>query len=157
AIGVAPMDGGQIIPDSTSVFHGDTMTFTLVPDTGYRLAAIGGCGGTLNGDQYTTGPLTGACTITGGFQRIPVVAGGPGVLSGGQVSMATPALYYGDVATYRLTPAHGHVIGSVSGCPGTLQGNNFVTSPLVADCTLSVSFVPQIEEVSVEGRGAGGG
>ena len=54
---------GRISPASQTVNHGATTAFTVTPNTGYMAAATG-CGGTLNGTTYTTGQITGPCTVS---------------------------------------------------------------------------------------------
>lgn len=55
-----------ISPASRTVNHGQTTTFTITPNTGYRASATG-CGGTLSGNTYTTGTITADCTVTATF------------------------------------------------------------------------------------------
>jgi hypothetical protein len=47
----------------------DTVSFTLTPDAGYRIDSVTGCGGTLSGDTYTTGPVSGDCAVEATFSR----------------------------------------------------------------------------------------
>ena len=44
-----------------------TTAFTVQPLAGYHLASVEGCGGTLSGSTYTTGPVTANCTVTATF------------------------------------------------------------------------------------------
>src|SRR5690606_41203759 len=74
--------GGSIAPGSVAVGHGETTTFTLSPQVGYRIAAVSGCGGALAGDIFTTGAISGACVVQATFESslitttaIPVVGG----------------------------------------------------------------------------------
>ena len=61
-------DGSQgTIDPSTpqSVNDGDTTSFTIVPNTPpYIIGAVTGCGGTLTGNLYTTGPVSADCTVS---------------------------------------------------------------------------------------------
>ena len=66
--------GGSIQPASAEVVQGATTSFTITPEDGYLVAAVTGCGGTLSGDRYTTGPVTAACTVAASF-RLPSVSG----------------------------------------------------------------------------------
>ncbi len=50
---------GTISPATRTVAHGATTTFTVTPTMGYS-ASVTGCGGTLSGTSYTTGPITAA-------------------------------------------------------------------------------------------------
>ena len=47
-----------------SVPDGTVLTFTIVIPSGAQLQSVTGCGGSLNGSVYTTGPITANCTIT---------------------------------------------------------------------------------------------
>jgi hypothetical protein len=65
-----PGGNGTIAPaTSQTVNHNGTATFTLTPVTGYNIVTpVGGtCGGTLNGNVYTTNPVTANCTVTASF------------------------------------------------------------------------------------------
>ena len=71
-------DGGSITPATVqTITEGDTTTFTVTPDSGYEIAAVGGtCGGSLSGNTYTTNAITAACTVQVTFalldQAVPV-------------------------------------------------------------------------------------
>jgi len=67
--------GGSISPESQTVPHGATATFTLTPDTGYSVNEVTGCGGSLDGSTYTTGAITRACTVAASFALNSHVAG----------------------------------------------------------------------------------
>ena len=58
--------GGTISPASRSVNYGSNTTFTVTPNAGYTASATG-CGGSLAGTTYTTGAITGACTVSATF------------------------------------------------------------------------------------------
>ncbi len=57
---------GTISPSSRTVSHGNTTTFTVTSNAGYT-ASASGCGGSLSGTTYTTGAITGACTVSATF------------------------------------------------------------------------------------------
>ncbi|HDR14063.1 MAG TPA: hypothetical protein ENN79_00970, partial [Desulfobacteraceae bacterium] len=59
--------GGVIYPETLTVDHGETASFTITPDAGYSIAEVSGCGGSLDGETYTTGAITEACTVTANF------------------------------------------------------------------------------------------
>ena len=57
--------GGSISPSTPqTVNHGATTAFTITPNTGYHINTVTGCGGTLTGNTYTTGPVTADCGVT---------------------------------------------------------------------------------------------
>lgn len=66
---VTPSAGanGTISPNTAqTVSSGATTQFTVTPSGGYT-ASAGGCGGSLVGTTYTTGAITGNCTVTATF------------------------------------------------------------------------------------------
>lgn len=60
--------GGSISPGSRSVTSGQTASFTLTADTDYSVAEVTGCNGSLNGNTYTTGAITAACSVSASFK-----------------------------------------------------------------------------------------
>lgn len=70
--------GGFVEYESFYASHSDPMTlfgniatFTIVPDQGYTIESVTGCGGKLNGFTYTTAPVRDKCTITADFIKTP--------------------------------------------------------------------------------------
>ncbi len=63
--------GGSISPASQTVTHGSATTFTVTPDTGYGIATVTGCGGSLANGTYTTGSIEGDCTVSASFNPTP--------------------------------------------------------------------------------------
>jgi len=60
--------GGGVIQCGTPVVNGATTICAVTPDAGYRIAEVSGCGvGGLIGATYTTGPVTGDCTVGADF------------------------------------------------------------------------------------------
>jgi hypothetical protein len=65
--------GGSLSPATPqTVNHGNTTSFTVTPDAGYGIGTVSGCGGSFSGSTYTTGSVTGACTVTASFTATPV-------------------------------------------------------------------------------------
>jgi len=94
-----------------------------------------GCGGSSSsssgsppGNGDTTPPET-------EFQVTASVTGS------GEASPMEQTLAEGEQASIALTPDEGFRIGDVSGCGGELQGSDYVTAPLTADCEVSISFI----------------
>lgn len=54
---------GSISPTASQVSSGETITFAISTDAQSRIYAVDGCGGTLSGDQFVTGPVTEDCTV----------------------------------------------------------------------------------------------
>ncbi|MBK9494456.1 MAG: Ig-like domain repeat protein [Xanthomonadales bacterium] len=59
---------GSISPTSTTVTHGNTTSFTVTPNADNTIGTVSGCGGSLSGSTYTTGSITGACTVSVQFR-----------------------------------------------------------------------------------------
>ena len=70
--------GGSISPaGNTQVFINDPLTLTLSPAQGYMVDQVTGtCGGTLNGNVYTTTAITQNCTVMASFKITAVFCDG---------------------------------------------------------------------------------
>ncbi len=148
-------EGGTITPAFTEVdVHGSTLSLSLAPNAGYRLDAVTGCGGSLDGLNYTTGPITSSCSINAHFTRIAhTVAAIAG--EGGEISPASRQVAHGDASSFTLEPAAGYELDTVSGCDGRLDGNTYTTAGITAACTVTASFSRQQYTISAS-AGAGG-
>ncbi|MGN6519541.1 MAG: ExeM/NucH family extracellular endonuclease [Dokdonella sp.] len=58
---------GTITPPSAVVNDGATTAFTVTANAGSHIDGVTGCGGSLAGNTYTTGPITADCTVTANF------------------------------------------------------------------------------------------
>jgi len=47
-----------------------------------------------------------------------------------------------DTVTFTVTPDTNYAIDAVTGCGGTLSGNDYTTAPVTADCTVTATFRP---------------
>lgn len=64
--------GGIILPNGVQKIGASpasTFTFTVTPVPGYHIASVTGCGGTLSGRNYTTGPIAANCFVTARFEK----------------------------------------------------------------------------------------
>ncbi|MGD8939653.1 MAG: integrin [Gammaproteobacteria bacterium] len=66
---------GSISPNDVTANDGATTSFTITPDDGYGLLNITGCNGSMDGNTYTTGPITGDCVVSAIFEvpGVPVL------------------------------------------------------------------------------------
>jgi hypothetical protein len=65
---------GSITPSgNNSVISGQTANFTVTPNSGYSVASVSGCNGNLSGNTYTTGAVSGACTVAASFSLTPSI------------------------------------------------------------------------------------
>ena len=121
--------------------NGATTSFTLTPATGFAIASVSGCGGSLAGNVYTTGSITADCAVTATFAKavykVTPVAGMHGTISPG-----TPQFVgYNTVVAFKANPDPKYKTTTVSGCGATLKSNNTITTaPVTGDCTLTVTF-----------------
>jgi formylglycine-generating enzyme required for sulfatase activity len=135
---------GSITPaGSTTVASGQTKSFTVTPNSGYNIASVTGCGGSLSGNTYTTGAITGDCTVTPNFSLTPATtytvtatAGANGSITPGGASSVTS----GQTKSFTVAPNSGYTIASVSGCNGSLSGNTYTTGTITGACTVAASF-----------------
>ena len=67
---------GAISPNAPQpIAHGETASFTLTPDDGYRIADMAGsCGGVLDGLVFATPPVLADCSVVASFARNPNTA-----------------------------------------------------------------------------------
>ena len=150
-VSAAAGSGGSIAPASATVNAGSTTAFTVSPTSGYGIASVTGCGGTLSGSTYTTGAVSADCAVTASFvvQFTVTATGG----NGGTISPASTAVNSGSTTTLTVTPNSGYIIGSVSGCSGTLSGSTYTTAAISASCTVTASFIAQYVVTGTAGTG----
>ena len=67
--------GGAISPGSREAEIGETIEFTVKPDSDYSIDDVSGCDGSLSGQTFTTGDIDGDCTVTAGFVRNHSIGG----------------------------------------------------------------------------------
>ena len=136
--------GGNISPASQLVDEGSVASFLVNANSGYKIAEVSGCEGSLQNDTYTTGTISEACTVTAKFDKKVVsqytVTANSG--DGGSISPASYIATEGEVVEFTVTPEEDHVLLSVTGCDGQLINNLYQTGPVIADCTIHAAFSP---------------
>jgi PKD repeat protein len=133
--------GGTISPATpVQVPPGSTTTFTVTPSSGYTIDSVTGCGGNLNGNVYTTGPITADCTVAATFKSPSIITVSTSTGTGGDISPTSTLVSSGQRTTFTVTPYSGYTIASVTGCNGLLSGNTYTTGTITANCTVSVTF-----------------
>jgi len=137
-------DNGSFDPANPLVNHGDTQQFTVTADEGYELTGVTGCGGTLDGNIFTTGTITAECSVTATFAIksytvTAAVDGANGMIGPNQATVA-----HGGTTDFLVTPDTGFVVNTITGCGGSLVGDTYTTGPVTADCNISVSFVEEV-------------
>lgn len=146
--------GGSISPASRFVSLGSTATFTVTPAAGQSASMDGTCGGTLNGNTYTTDAVTQACTVIASFSLI-----GYSVTAtadpNGSIDPLSRTVNHGSTTTFAVIPATGYGASMGGSCGGTLSANTFTTDTITQDCTVSVTFSLNSYTVSTN-AGTGG-
>ena len=107
--------GGSISPSTPqTVTYKGTTAFTATPNTGYQIASVTGCGGTLSGNTYTTGPITSNCTVSATFAAATIQTLAFAVNSGGgQYTDTSGNVYQSDTDYSGGTAAS--TTGAISG------------------------------------------
>jgi hypothetical protein len=121
-----------------TVNTGQTTAFTLAPNAGNHLVNVTGtCGGTLNGNTFTTSPVTADCTVIANFAAAPPVA----------AITPNPMTFTLDAGATSASPLH---IGNTGG--GTLMWSIAETPAACA----SLADVPWLSENPASGSVSGG-
>ncbi|MFA6054979.1 MAG: putative Ig domain-containing protein [Thermodesulfovibrionales bacterium] len=134
--------GGSINPSAPqTINYNSTTAFTLTPNTGYHVASVTGCGGTLAGNTYTTGPITADCTVTAAFAintfTITASAGANGSIS---PSGAT-TVNYGASKTFTVTPnANYHVADVLVDGSSVVAVTSHTFNNVTVNHTISATF-----------------
>ena len=104
---VTPSAGehGGISPDTQqSVEHGKTADFTVTPEAGYLIETVEGCGGSLNGNIYTTSAITADCAVTATFVSSTTYTVTPRSDRHGSISPSVPQTVHKCQAPYDNIP-----------------------------------------------------
>ncbi len=133
---------GSFSPANPMVNHGESQVFTVTADEGYELISVTGCGGTQDGNTFTTGIITEACSVEATFEQktytITATVQGENGMIVGQNLEGVP---HGETRQLTVTPDEGFEVNTISGCDGALVGDTFTTGNITADCAVVVSFV----------------
>lgn len=98
---------GTTIPKTgmQTVNEGETLTIQLIPDAGYQVEAVSGCGGTLSGMTFTTASITAGCSVNASFKVIttPPATSATPVPTLSQWGVAAMGLLIAGFAALRVT------------------------------------------------------
>ncbi len=133
---------GTISPSTAQTVSYDlATTFTVTPATGYTASVGGTCGGTLNGNTYTTTAITANCTVMATFTIktftvTPSVSGANGTIS----PSTAQTVDYNTTTAFTVTPASGYTALVGGTCGGALSGKKYTTNAITSNCTVVASF-----------------
>jgi uncharacterized repeat protein (TIGR01451 family) len=119
--------GGDISPVGVQIVsHGQTATFTLIPDIGYSIASVTGCDGTLTSFSYTTAAILANCTVQVSFSlnSYPVVFNLNGGSRTGAGALNQTISYGAPAIAPEFTPPSGKTF------TGWSSSFNAITGPL---------------------------
>ena len=158
--GTVKFNGQPVADGASAAFRaGDTLTFTVEPDSGYQIAYVQAGSEALRGENGSyTYTVKGDCTIAVTFQKqtytVTVTAG-----TGGTASVSPEKVEHGGSVTIKVTPDEGYTVDSVQtadGTPLTLNADGTYTlANVTEDQTITVTFQKQTYTVTVT-AGAGG-
>jgi hypothetical protein len=158
---VTPSSGGNgtISPNTPQVVNnGATTGFTLTPNAHYHIGSVTGtCGGSLAGNVFTTAAVTADCTVIANFAIDTYTVTTNAIGGSGTITPPSQSVDYGSAANFVLTPAAGYHVGSVTGNSCTVShttGNNWVSSPITANCSVTAIFA--IDKFTVTASVSGG-
>ena len=159
--GTVQFDGQPVADgDSAAFLAGDTLTFTVEPDSGYQIASVQADGEDLSGENGSyTYTVKGDCTIAVTFQKLTYTVTAKVSGTGGNVSVSPDEVEHGGSVTVTVTPEEGYTVDSVQtadGTPLTLNADGTYTlANVTEDQTITVTFQQQTYTVTVT-AGAGG-
>jgi len=134
--------GCGVSPTTTqSIASGGTASFTVIPEDGYTISSVTGCGGTWSTSPYETAAITAACEVT--TSCLPILGDkkvSTSVATGCSITpSADQTVIDGSSLTFTVGRLTGYDLPTVTGCGGTLLGSEYTTGNITEDCTVSVS------------------
>jgi len=139
---------GSITPNTAqTVLTGGSVSFTVVPNSGYAPATPGGScpAGTWAGSVYTISPVAADCTVDFTFVAGHTVTG-TATGGSGTISPTSATVAHSGTQAFTITPGSGNVakIDPSSTCPtGTwgADGVTYTVPNITADCAVVAEFV----------------
>ena len=133
---------GSISPATQTVNNGGTASFTVIPNTGYRVLSITGdtCAVTGSGTNYSAANISANCAVTATFAPSTWTVTATTSGGNGSISPATQTVNHGNVATLSVVANTGYEVDTVTGCAGALAGATYTTGPVTNHCTVTARF-----------------
>ncbi len=159
--GTVKFNGQPVADGASAAFRaGDTLTFTVEPDSGYQIASVQAGGDVLSGENGSyTYTVKGDCTIAVTFQKLTYTVTAKVNGTGGKVSVSPEKVEHGGSVTVTVTPEEGYTVDSVQTADGTLLTPNadgtYTLDNVTEDQTITVTFQKQTYTVTVT-AGTGG-
>ena len=160
--GTVQFDGQTVADGASAAFRaGDTLTFTVEPDSGYQIASVLAGSEALRGENGSyTYTVKGDCTIAVTFQKLTYTVTAKVSGTGGNVSVSPDEVEHGGSVTIKVTPDEGYIVDSVQTADGTLLTPNadgtYTLDNVTEDQTITVTFQKQTYTVTATVSGTGG-
>ena len=119
--GTVKFNGQPVADGASAAFRaGDTLTFTVEPDSGYQIASVQAGSDVLSGENGSyTYTVKGDCTIAVTFQKLTYTVTAKVSGTGGKVSVSPEKVEHGGSVTIKVTPDEGYTVDSVQTADGT--------------------------------------
>jgi hypothetical protein len=134
--------GGSIDPASALVLEGYTRVFTIFPNTGYHIVSASGCGGSLTGTSYTTGPVTADCTVSATFAINTYTVAFSS--EGGGITCTPVTVPHGGSSVCTLTTGANYYLHSLTdnemNVKSLVSGNNYTVYNVTSDHAIHAVF-----------------
>ncbi|MDR2091642.1 MAG: S8 family serine peptidase [Clostridiales bacterium] len=142
-------EGGTISPSGTvELSYGDSQTFTVTPNAGYRVSGVfvDGQAVSFAGNQITLSNVTRDKTIRAEFTQNFVIKASAG--EGGEISPSGDIeVAEGGSQIFTFLPSQGYKRGKVyvDGSPVSFSGDSYAIQNVRADMTIYAEFVEKTE------------
>ena len=160
--GTVKFNGQPVADGASAAFRaGDTLTFTVEPDSGYQIASVQAGSDVLSGENGSyTYTVKGDCTIAVTFQKLTYTVTAKVNGTGGNVSVSPDEVEHGGSVTIKVTPDEGYTVDSVQTADGTPLTPNadgtYTLANVTEDQTITVTFQQQTYTVTAKVNGTGG-
>ena len=160
--GTVQFDGQTVADGDSAAFRaGDTLTFTVEPDSGYQIASVQAGSEALRGENGSyTYTVKGDCIIAVTFQKLTYTVTAKVSGTGGKVSVSPEKVEHGGSVTVTVTPDEGYTVDSVRTADGTLltpnEDGTYTLANVTEDQTITVTFQQQTYTVTAKVNGTGG-
>ncbi|MFZ2048726.1 MAG: hypothetical protein WAV25_00250 [Minisyncoccia bacterium] len=135
--------GGSISPSTPqNVTYGNTTSFTVTPNSGYHINTVSGCGGTFTTSPYSTGVITGNCSVSATFAVDTTYS----LSNSGNFSItkgATPVSGSNSVTRTSIGGAQVPVTLAVTGLPSGITVSSITSNPCppsVGGCVSTINY-----------------
>ncbi|MEI7817445.1 MAG: hypothetical protein WCI45_09675, partial [Desulfuromonadales bacterium] len=140
---------GTITPSPGQIIdYGSTANFSLTPNASFTLVSVSGCGGNSNGSTYTTGPITGNCTVSAAFTPNTFTVTSLTPSSGGTISCLPAAVLSGGSSTCTVNPKTGYHLNVLNdnGIDKTVAiiGNSYQITDITSNHDVAAQFLNSV-------------